>query len=227
MRGCIGIRLFDCGPKLRDRAFQIPGSQHAAAGIGRERSAACKAFVLLAMAAPNLLSALAPRASPCWRNTPARVVWAPAKSGCRRIASRRAFAASASFPAASDSPQSVKGFSVIRTNPGRGAQFSYGAGELALLPKCDAQRVMDVGLTGVELRGLLKFGDCLRQLILEFESEAEVVMQSGIVGRGAQCRLEFGDRRVPKSARSRIGGCPGSRDSRYRPAGVGGQPGIQ
>ena len=50
---------------------------------------------------------------------------------------------------------------------------------------------MDVGLSRIELRGLLKLGDCRGQLILEFECEAEVVMQRGIVGDRAKSFLKF------------------------------------
>src|ERR1035438_3266683 len=67
-----------------------------------ENVAACRLLVKAAMFAPAFASSAAPWASPNCRRTAASVVWAPAKSGCNRIASRTgktpSFVADPSWP---------------------------------------------------------------------------------------------------------------------------------
>ena len=48
--------------------------------------------------------------------------------------------------------QRVIRFGVVWTDPCCGAQFLDGPGKFSLLPKRDAQRVVRVGLSGIELR---------------------------------------------------------------------------
>src|ERR1700674_2450616 len=50
---------------------------------------------------------------------------------------------------------------------------------------------MDVRLCGIQFRGALQFGDGVTQLVLEFECEAEIVVQRGVFWGNLQCRLKL------------------------------------
>src|SRR6266567_656151 len=50
-------------------------------------------------------------------------------------------------------PQGVIRFGIIRLSANRCAEFLSGSGKISLLPECYSQRVMDIGLGGIQFRG--------------------------------------------------------------------------
>src|ERR1700730_11643293 len=82
---------------------------------------------------------------------------------------------------------------VIGTVLDRSLQFLDRKGKFSLLPKSNSQRVADIGLTGIELCSFLEFSYGFRQLVLELQRQAEVVVQRGIVRSTMKCRLKFAD----------------------------------
>ena len=75
-----------------------------------------------------------------------------------------------------------------------GLELGDGFFEVTLLPESDAKGIGSVGLRRIDGFGFAEFGDGFGQFVLKLQGEAEIVVESLIVGRALQSGLKFRDR---------------------------------